>query len=107
MVPLHTSYFRPPIAGPAHARTLPLLLRGVLVRESEGRGARAAVLDWDDELDRRLYGIRHLRGLLQRLWVLKLRARGSTSENGQTWWAGVCVPALDMVGMGVVEETWV
>ncbi len=40
-------------------------------------------------------------GLLRRLWVLKLRARGSTALMGKL---GVCVHVQDVVGVDVVEE---
>ena len=60
---------------------------------------RVAVLDRVGELDWRLQGMCHLRGLLRRLWVLKLRACGSMGVDGQIWWSCVCVPVLDVVSM--------
>ena len=68
---------------------------------------QAAVPDWDGELDWRLQGMYHLRGLLQSLWILKPRASAPTSVDGQTWWARVCVTVLSVVGMDVVEEAGV
>ena len=67
-----------------------LLLRGVLVRKVRGR---AAVLDRAGKLDRRL---QHPRGLLRLLRALNLRECGSTSVDSCSWWAGVCVPVLDV-----------
>lgn len=68
---------------------------------------QAVVLGWAGELDRRLQGMYHLRWLLQCIWILKPRARAPTSVDGQTWWPGVCVTVLDVVGMVVVEEAGV
>ncbi len=60
---------------------------------------RAAVPDRAGEVDRRLQGMHQVRGLLRRLWVLKLRARGSTSVDGRNG------THSGRGGMDVAEET--
>ena len=73
-----------PYPAAAAARATRLRVRG-----------RAAGLDLAGQLDRQLQGLRHLCGSLRRLWVLKLRACGSTSVDGWTWWACVRIPVPD------------
>ena len=78
MAPVHTSCFRRRLVGCARARARALLvvLRGVLVRGCEDE------LDWAGQVDRRLEGLHHLRGLLRRLWVVCVGRRALTGELG-------------------------